>query len=218
YSMRFSEENRTAFAVDRSRRRAHGPRQAHHLVRSLGQSMRIEDRFVVAAPRERVWLAIKDPSGVAPCIPRCQGAEVVTSKNYKARIRVQVGPIKAEFNVEVEIVSETAPEEVRSRTRGEEGSRASSLSAENTLRLTALSDNETEVSYASEAAIVGRLGKFGLGVMKKKAESLGRDFAQAFKQKADPPYTRDFLFLALPPIGHLDDHGHCGVSGCAAGE
>jgi carbon monoxide dehydrogenase subunit G len=50
-----------------------------------------------------------------------------------------------------------------------------------------LSDNETEVFYASEAAVVGRLGKFGLGVMKKKAESLAREFAQAFKNKVEQP-------------------------------
>ena len=149
--------------------------------------MRIEDRFVVAAPRERVWVAIKDPGVVAPCIPGCQGVEVVSPTLYKAKIRVQVGPIKADFNVDVEIVSETPLEEVRSVTRGEEGSRASSLSAENSLRLTALNDNETEVSYASEAVVVGRLGKFGLGIMKKKAESLGRDFAAAFKQRLEQP-------------------------------
>ncbi len=149
--------------------------------------MRVEDRFVVAAPRERVWMAIKDPSVVAPCIPCCQSVEIVSPTLYKAKVRVQLGPIKAEFNVDVEILSETAPQEVRSRTRGEEGSRASSLSAENTLRLTALSDNETEVFYASEAVVVGRLGKFGLGVMKKKAESLGRDFAASFKQRIEQP-------------------------------
>lgn len=151
--------------------------------------MRIEDRFVVAAPRERVWSAIKDPSMVAPCIPGCQGVEVISPTLYKAKIRVQVGPIKADFNVEVEIVSETALEEVRTRTRGEEGTRASSLSAENTLRLTALNEGETEVFYASEATVVGRLGKFGLGVMKKKAESLGRDFAAAFKLKVEQPHA-----------------------------
>ena len=149
--------------------------------------MRIEDRFVVAASRERVWIAIRDPAVVAPCIPGCLGVEVVSPTLYKAKIRVQVGPIKADFNVDVEIVAETPPEEVRSRTRGEEGSRASSLFAENTLRLTALSETETEVFYASEAGVVGRLGKFGLGVMKKKAESLERDFAQAFKQKVAQP-------------------------------
>jgi len=149
--------------------------------------MRIEDRFVVAAPRERVWTAIKDPAFVAPCVPGCQSVEVVGPTLYKARVRVELGPIRAEFNVDIEIVSELAPQEVRSRTRGEEGSRASSLSADNTLRLTALSNNETEVFYASEAVVVGRLGKFGLGVMKKKAESLGRDFAAAFKQRIEQP-------------------------------
>jgi len=147
--------------------------------------MLVEGRFLVGAPRERVWTAIKDPAVVAPCIPGCQGVEVVSPALYKAKIRVQLGPIKADFNVDVEIVSETAPEEVRSRTRGEEGSRASSLSAENTLRLIPLSENETEVFYSSEAAVVGRLGKFGLGVMKKKAESLGREFAAAFKQRVE---------------------------------
>jgi uncharacterized protein len=149
--------------------------------------MRIEDRFIVRAPRERVWVAIKDPGVVAPCIPGCQNVEVINPTLYKAKIRVQVGPIKADFNVNVEIISETWTEEIRSRTRGEEGGRASSLSAENTLRLTALNDHETEVFYASEATVVGRLGKFGLGIMKKKAESLGREFASAFKEKVEDP-------------------------------
>jgi uncharacterized protein len=182
YSISQRDENERPSLLTRP---AH--RWAHSANANLndGCTMRIKDRFVVAVPRERVWVAIKDPAVVAPCIPGCLGVEVISPRLYKAKIRVQVGPIKADFNVDVEIVSETAPEEVRSRTRGEEGSRASSLSAENTLRLTALSDNETEVFYASEAAVVGRLGKFGLGVMKKKAESLGRDFAQAFKTKVE---------------------------------
>jgi carbon monoxide dehydrogenase subunit G len=150
-------------------------------------TMRIEGHFVVSAPRQIVWTAIKDPAVVAPCIPGCQGVEVLSPTLYKARIRVAVGPIKAEFNVEVEILAETEPEELRSRTRGEEGGRASSLSAESTLRLTSLGENETEVSYSSEATVVGRLGKFGLGIMKKKAESLGREFAANFKWRVEEP-------------------------------
>lgn len=148
--------------------------------------MRIEDRFTVAAPREAVWTAIKDPAIVAPCVPGCLGVDVISPTLYKARIRVQVGPIKAEFSVDVEVLSETSPEEVQSRTRGEEGGRASSLNADSVLRLTALGDAETEVFYASEISVLGRLGKFGLGVMKKKAESLGRDFAAAFKERVEP--------------------------------
>jgi len=149
--------------------------------------MLIEDRFVVAAPRELVWAAITDPAVVVPCVPGCQGVTRLSPTLYKAAIRVAVGPIKAEFNLEVEVTAEAPPEEVRSRTRGEEGSRASSLSTENVLRLAALGPGETEVYYASEISIVGRLGRMGLGVMKKKAESLGRDFATAFKGRLEAP-------------------------------
>jgi hypothetical protein len=35
--------------------------------------------------------------------------------------------------------------------------------------------------------VVGRLGKFGLGIMKKKAESLGREFAANFKRRVEEP-------------------------------
>lgn len=148
-------------------------------------SMHIEDRFIVAAPRERVWAAITDPNVVAPCVPGCQGVSVTDPTHYKARIRVQLGVIRAEFNVEVELIEQVPPEQLRSRTRGEEGGRASSISAENVLRLAARGATETEVSYASDVSVVGRLGKFGLGVMKKKAESLGRDFAAAFKARVE---------------------------------
>jgi carbon monoxide dehydrogenase subunit G len=110
---------------------------------------------------------------------------VVSPALYRVKMRVQLGPIKAEFNLDVEILSETTHEEVRTRTRGEEGGRASSLMADSTLRLTSLSEGRTEVLYSSEASVVGRLGKFGLSVMQKKAESLGREFAAAFKQRIE---------------------------------
>ena len=47
------------------------------------------------------------------------------------------------------------------------------LSADDMLRLTALSEQgRSEVWYSSEAVVVGRLGEFELSIMKKKAESL----------------------------------------------
>ena len=49
------------------------------------------------------------------------------------------------------------------------------------LRLRALGEAGTEVHYVSEVSLVGRLGKFGLGIMKKKAKSLGGEFAAAFR-------------------------------------
>lgn len=147
--------------------------------------MKIEDSFDVAAPRARVWELITDPETVAGCVPGCDGIEVVSDTLYRARVSVKVGPIKASFNMEVELTGETPPEEIRSKSRGEEGSRASTVSSENLLRLEEIDADNTRVFYQAEVSVVGRLGKFGLGVMKKKAESLGRDFAACFKEKAE---------------------------------
>ena len=39
----------------------------------------------------------------------------------------------------------------------------------------------TEVRYTSEISITGRLGKFGLGMMRKKADQLRQEFVQKFR-------------------------------------
>jgi carbon monoxide dehydrogenase subunit G len=145
--------------------------------------MKIEGSFEVDAPLEAVWIHIRDPELVASCMPGCTGVEALSPTLHRASIAVALGPIKAGFNVEIEILEEIANSEIRSRTRGEEGGRASTVSSENLLRLEPLGASRTNVIYSADVSVVGRLGRFGLGVMRKKAESMGRDFAARFGQK-----------------------------------
>lgn len=146
--------------------------------------MRIEGSFTVAAPPERVFAEITNPALMAGCIPGCEAIEVIDGKTYRARILVEVGPIKARFNLVVEVTEEEPPARVASVTRGEEGTRASVISSNNELLL-APADGGTEVKYVSEVSVTGRLGKFGLGMMKKKAEQLGAKFAETFRGKIE---------------------------------
>ena len=148
--------------------------------------MKIEDSFTLNTSQDIVWNAITNPKIVAPCIPGCEKVEVLGPANYAAEVRVQIGPIKANFRLKIEVTSENPPSEVCSITRGEEGSKASIIKAENVLRLKRVDASTTEVFYSSEVSIVGRLGKFGLGVMKKKAKTLGEEFAEAFRSTVEP--------------------------------
>jgi carbon monoxide dehydrogenase subunit G len=147
--------------------------------------MKIEDGFTVRAPRERVWEFLTDPARMAPCIPGCREIQIIGPRAYRARVRVAVGPIKAEFNLEVEVEEEVPPRLARSVTRGEEGTRASTLLAKSVLELEEIGSAATAVRYSSDIAIMGRLGKFGLGVMKKKAEALGAEFAAAVSERIE---------------------------------
>jgi len=147
--------------------------------------MKIEDSFTVAMPIADVWTAIIDPNVVGPCIPGCKAIEVLSPDKYRAEVVVAFGPIKTTFNVVVEVSEMVAPERVVSVTRGEEGTRASLLTANNLLALRALDDKTTEVAYSSEVSLVGRLGKFGLGIMKKRAKETGDAFVQAFRARLE---------------------------------
>lgn len=161
--------------------------------------MKIDETFVVDAALERVWSAIVDPSVVGPCIPNCTDVEVLSPHEYKARIRVAVGPVHASFNVVVAVTDRIERERMTMTTRGEEGSRASMLGAHSSLAVRALDERRTEVHYESEVSLTGRLGKFGLGLMKKKAADLGAQFAERFAMAVTKQQSLEERVRAYPP-------------------
>ena len=146
-------------------------------------ALKIESSFLVPAPRDRVWRFIQSAEEVGACVPGCESVDVVGDGKFKAQVRVKVGPIKALFNIDIERTDEEPMESASYSTRGEEGGRASRLSARSRLTLRAVENSETEVAYASEISIAGRLGRFGAGVMKKKADDLGGQFARAVRER-----------------------------------
>lgn len=140
--------------------------------------MKIEEKFIVAAPLEQVWAFIRDPAKVGPCLPGCDGVEAIGPTTYRATVTVAFGPIKPRFALLVELTEERPPHFAATETRGEEGGNASRLSAKSTLSLSPLPDGATEVHYCSEVSVVGRLATYGMGLMKKKAKTLGEEFAR----------------------------------------
>jgi carbon monoxide dehydrogenase subunit G len=147
--------------------------------------VKIEDSFTIAAPLDRVWSVIRDPNKVAGCIPGCRSVEAIDDTHYRAVVQVALGPIKTTFNLLVEVLEERAPVFAATMTKGEENGRASSVSARNELRLERVDANATVVKYASDVTVVGRLGNYGLGLMKKRAQSMGQDFARSLQGRLD---------------------------------
>lgn len=147
--------------------------------------MKLEGTFLVIARREQVWEKIRNPALMASCIPGCDSIDVLSPTSYRARVAVGIGPLTANFNLVVDVTEEHPPERVFSITRGEEGTRASIITAQNLLVLSERPDGGTEVAYSSDVSVTGRLGKFGLGVMKKKAQALSQQFVDAFRAKIE---------------------------------
>lgn len=145
--------------------------------------MRVEGNFEVAAGVDDVYRELNDVALMARCIPGCLSIERADDVRYRARVGVGLGAIQATFDLVVEILEADPPLRVVSRTRGDEGGRASMVAADNVVLLQALADNLTRVQYTSDVSVTGRLGKFALGVMKKKVEALGAEFALRFRSE-----------------------------------
>ncbi len=144
--------------------------------------MRIEGQFAVAAPPEALMRHLFDVRLVASCLPGCESLEPIDDNRYRAVVAVGLAGVNARFDLQVE-VTHRGEREIRAVTRGEEGGQASTLQAETTVTLQPAEGGTTQVAYASEVAITGRLGRFALGMMKKKAQSLGDEFAANLQQK-----------------------------------
>lgn len=147
--------------------------------------MKIEKTFEVAASQQAVWDFITSPGQVTPCIPGCESAEEIEPGKYKAIIKTKIGPIKTTFKVDIETGEVRPPEFATYTTSGEEGSRASRMKAVSTLSLKRLGADKTEVTYTSDISMMGRLGKFGSGIMQKVADSIGNAFVAAMRDRIE---------------------------------
>ena len=167
--------------------------------------MRLEGSFEVDQPANFVWTKVKDPNLMAGCIPGCQNVEQLDEKNYRADVLVTIGIIRASFNLNIEVTKEIENLELQSRTTGQEGTQASIISSENTLSLKAISEQKTKLEFSSEVTISGRLGKYGLGIIKKSALKMADEFAANFSRAIETgsaKVTTEPIILPKPSIWH----------------
>ena len=145
--------------------------------------MQIDGQFPVAAPPQVLMKHLFDARLMASCLPGCESLERLDEDRYRAVLAVALAGVKARFDLQVQVAKRDALN-VWTVTRGEEGGQASTLQADSEVRL-APSAEGTLVSYRSEVAVTGRLGRFALGMMKKKAQSLGDEFALNLRSKLE---------------------------------
>ena len=149
--------------------------------------MLIEERFAVKAPIQRVWDFLLDPKTVGSCIPGCEQVEAIDDKNFLATVKVKVGPFSMRFKFKTTITESNPPLHVKTVGQGDESDRKGHFKQETNIDFKSISENETEISYKSEVAVGGRLATFGERIMRAKAKDLGKEFANAVKNRLEQP-------------------------------
>ncbi len=157
---------------------------------------RIEERFTVRAPIDRVWSYLVDPRQVVRCLPGAELTRVVDERTFLGTVKVAVGPVTVMYQGRV-VLDEVDAAARRARMVGEGREGAGSGSARMTMesRLAPLPGGATEVTVLAEVDVVGRLVQLGRGMIEQVSRQLFAQFAGCVRT------TLEAARGAAPPAG-----------------
>jgi carbon monoxide dehydrogenase subunit G len=145
--------------------------------------VKLENSFEVPASEQAAWDLLMDVPRVIPCMPGAELVETVGDSEWKARVRVRLGPISLTFLADVrrEDVDEAARRvRLASSAREERGRGTADATIESWLGTV---DGRTKVDVVTELTLTGPLTQYGRGVVPDVAAQLVRSFSQCLEQQ-----------------------------------
>ena len=146
-------------------------------------AFKIEERFEVQAPVERVWKYLIDPKRVVECLPGAELLEQQDEHNFTGAIKVKVGPLSMSYKGNAkftEVNEQTHQVRMVGDAREVGGSGSTKVSMLNTVA--ALPSGGSEVSVVADVELVGKIVQFGRGMIEEVSRQMFRQFASCVKQ------------------------------------
>lgn len=160
--------------------------------------MEIEKTLLLDAPPASVWALLLDPNAMGACVPGMESIEVVSDDEYVAVMKVKIAFISARFKLKTRIVERDEPRYLRAEGTGEDASVASSLKQSSEMWLQAREGGGTELRMKVKVDVLGRMGTFGLGVMKTKADRMWDEFGVNAAARLAGPTAVEVVEAAAP--------------------
>jgi len=144
---------------------------------------KIEEKFEVQAPVERVWKYLIDPARVVVCIPGAELIESQDDKTFLGAVKVKVGPITMSYKGTVKFTEiDEGNHEVKMVGEGREASGAGSAKVAMLSRVTPLESGSVQVTVEADMDLVGKIVQFGRGMIQEVSKQLFRQFSACVKQ------------------------------------
>ena len=120
--------------------------------------MKLEGSYEIPAPRQQVWDAFLDPERLRQAIPGCEKLEAIGGDEYKATMKIGVGPVKGVFEGKVRIADKKPIESYRLAV---EGNGAPGFVRGDTVITLADLPAGTRVSFSADVQIGGLIAGVG---------------------------------------------------------
>ncbi len=147
--------------------------------------MQFEKEIEIHAPREKVWNFIWDVDRFIACVPGCKEAKTLEAgKLYSATMVEKVGPFRVEFPTSIEVLERQELSHIKAQAAGADNKIGSRMKLELDVKLTER-DGKTVLGFTAGVDILGKLAALGHGIIKRKADQVLDEFAQAVKKAVE---------------------------------
>jgi uncharacterized protein len=147
--------------------------------------LQFQKEVEILAPREKVWQFIWDVDRFIACVPGCKDAKTIEAgKRYAATMVEKVGPFKVEFPTTIEVLERAELTRIKAQATGADNKIGSRMKLDLDVHLREDGD-KTILSFVAGVDILGKLAALGHGIIKRKADQVLDEFAQAVKTKLE---------------------------------
>ena len=147
--------------------------------------MEIKGEYKIAAPREKVFAALNDPTVLQACIPGCESLEKTSDTEMKAKVRMRIGPVSASFSGKVTLSDIDPPNGYRISGEGQGGAAGFAKGG----AVVALREDagETVLTYNVDAQVGGKIAQVGARLIDGTAKKLADEFFGKFATMVGGP-------------------------------
>jgi len=146
--------------------------------------MQIEDAFIFAGPRAKVYELLLNPEVLAKALPGVRTLEQIDANTFQGEAQVRVGPMSGTFIMKVKIIDQQAPERYQMSIEGK--GPLGFVQGQAFVQLAQSGATETLMHYRAEMEIGGKLAvvgqrlldSVGKSMTKQSLENLSRELQQ----------------------------------------
>jgi len=145
--------------------------------------MLMEGKFTLKAPIQKLWDTLLDPQTLLSCIPGAEKIERIDEKTFDCVVKQKVGPISVKFKFKSVLSKVEPPTHIEVDGEGEDIGKAGHFVQKSVVNLRETPEGEVEVSYKTDATVVGKLAMFGDRIMRAKAKKVEEEFTKALQER-----------------------------------
>ncbi|MCM3901467.1 MAG: SRPBCC family protein, partial [Pyrinomonadaceae bacterium] len=161
---------------------------------------KIEERFEVQAPVERVWKYLIDPARVVQCLPGAELLESQDERTFLGAIKVKVGPLSMSYKGHAtftEVNEQTHQVRMVGEAREVGGSGSTKVNMLSTVG--PLPGGGSEVVVNAEIDLVGKIVQFGRGMIEEVSRQMFRQFSTCVSQQLEAADETQPAESSAPP-------------------